>query len=37
MATISGFKEIQAWQTAREICRKVGKLIDEERFKKTFG
>ena len=36
MATISRFEEIHAWQSARDVCKKVGKLIDEERFKKNF-
>lgn len=36
MATIIKFEDILSWQEARELNKVVGKLIDEERFKKNF-
>jgi four helix bundle protein len=36
MATIEKFEEILSWKEARELNKIVGKLIDEERFKKNF-
>ncbi len=36
MATIKRFEEIEAWKLARELCKKVGALIDEGNFKKSF-
>ena len=36
MATIKSFEDILSWKKARELCDKVGKIIDEERFKKNY-
>ena len=36
MSTIEKFEEIISWQEARVLNKNVGKLIDEERFKKNF-
>jgi len=36
MATIEKFEEIISWQEARILNKNVGRLIDEERFKKNF-
>lgn len=36
MSTILKFEEIISWQEARELNKKAGKLIDEERFKKNY-
>lgn len=36
MATIEKFEEILSWKEARELNRVVGKLIDEQRFKRNF-
>ena len=36
MSTISKFEEIISWQEARELNKTVGKLIDDERFKKNY-
>ncbi|MEO6537420.1 MAG: four helix bundle protein [Ferruginibacter sp.] len=36
MSTIGKFEDIISWQEARELNKKVGKLIDEERFKKNY-
>jgi four helix bundle protein len=36
MATIKTFEEIKSWQKAREICRLLGKMIDEGRFKNNY-
>lgn len=36
MSTIKKFEEILAWQKARELNKKVGNLIEDERFKKNY-
>lgn len=36
MGTIIKFEDILSWKEARLLNREVGKLIDEERFKKNF-
>lgn len=36
MATIKKFEDIEAWKEARKLCDKIGKKIDEDRFKKNF-
>ena len=36
MAAIQKFEEIISWQEARKLNIEVGKLIDEERFKKNY-
>jgi four helix bundle protein len=36
MATIRRFEEIGAWKVARELCLKIGTIIDEGSFKKSF-
>ena len=36
MSTINKFEDILSWQEVRELNKKVGKLIDEERFKKNY-
>lgn len=36
MATIKTFEDINSWQEARKICKTLGKLIDEGKFKKSF-
>jgi len=36
MATIRRFEEIDAWKVARELCLKIGTIIDEGSFKKSF-
>lgn len=36
MATIKRFEEIDAWKVAREMCCKLGILIDNGNFKKSF-
>jgi four helix bundle protein len=36
MATIEKFEDIISWQEARVLNKNVGRLIDEERFKKNF-
>jgi four helix bundle protein len=36
MATIKSFEDIKSWQEARNVCKTLGKLIDEGRFKKSF-
>jgi four helix bundle protein len=36
MATIKQFEDIQSWQKAREVCKILGDLIDQERFKKNY-
>lgn len=36
MATIKRFEEIESWKLARELCRKIGLLIDSGRFGNSF-
>lgn len=36
MATIKSFEEIISWQKAREICKEIGRLIDDGRFKNNY-
>ncbi len=36
MATIKRFEEIDAWKVARELCLKIGTIIDEGSFNKSF-
>lgn len=36
MATIQSFEEIESWKTARELCRRIGVLIDDGRFKNSY-
>jgi len=36
MASFKKFEDIMAWQKARELNRKIGKLIDEGRFKRNY-
>ncbi len=36
MATIKRFEDIEAWKLAREMCGKLGALVDEGAFKKSF-
>lgn len=36
MATINRFEEIDAWKVGRELCLKIGVIIDKGNFKKSF-
>jgi len=36
MATIKCFEDIESWKKAREVCKKLGLLIEESRFKKSY-
>ena len=36
MATIKRFEDLDAWKVSRELCNKIGSLIDSEAFKKNF-
>lgn len=36
MATIKRFEDIEAWGVARILCSKLGKIIDEGYFKKSY-
>ena len=36
MATIKRFEDLDAWKVSRELCDKIGKIIDGETFKKNF-
>ena len=36
MATIKSFEDIESWKKGREVCSRVGKLIDEGKFKNSF-
>jgi len=37
MATIKRFEELDSWKLSRELCQKVGKMIDEGKLKKNYG
>ena len=36
MATIKRFEEIDAWKVGRELCLKIGIIIEEGNFKKSY-
>jgi four helix bundle protein len=36
MATIKSFEDIESWKQARDVCKVIGKFIDEGRFKKSY-
>lgn len=36
MATIKRFEDIESWKLGSELCSKIGKHIDEGKFKKNF-
>lgn len=36
MATIKSFEDIESWKKARNLCSSLGKLLDENRFKRNF-
>ena len=36
MATIKRIEDFQAWQMARELCLKIGSIIDNGHFKNKF-
>jgi len=36
MATIKRFEDIESWKLGNELCSKIGKHIDEGRFKKNY-
>lgn len=36
MATIKSFEDIESWKKAREVCRSIGLLIDEGKFKNSY-
>ncbi len=36
MATIKSFEDIESWKKAREVCKILGEIIDEGKFKRSF-
>ena len=36
MATIKSFEDIESWKKAREVCKLLGVIIDEGKFKNSF-
>lgn len=36
MATIKSFEDVESWKQARDVCKLIGKFIDEGRFKKSY-
>ena len=36
MATIKRFEDIESWKLGKELCSKIGKHIDEGKFKKNY-
>ena len=37
MATITKFEEMESWKLGRELCQRIGTLIDEGRLRKNYG
>jgi len=36
MATIRKFEEIESWKMAKTLCTRIGKLVDEGKFKRNY-
>jgi four helix bundle protein len=36
MATIKSFEDIESWKKAREVCKILGKIIDEGKFRRSY-
>lgn len=36
MATIKRFEDMESWKLARELCKKIGDIIDKGSFKRNF-
>lgn len=36
MATIKRFEEVEAWKVGRELCLRIGGIVDEGNFKKAI-
>jgi hypothetical protein len=36
MATIKHFEDVEAWKLSKELCSKIGTLIDKSSFKKII-
>lgn len=36
MATIKSFEDIERWKQARDVCKLIGKFINDGRFKKSY-
>ena len=36
MATIKSFEDIESWKIAREVCKKLGEIIDAGNFKRSY-
>ena len=36
MSTIKTFEDLDAWKVSRELCQKIGALIDDGKFKNNF-
>ncbi len=36
MATIKRFEDLDAWKISRELCKKIGEIIDKELFQKNY-
>jgi four helix bundle protein len=36
MATIKKFEDVEAWKVARDLCNKIGAVIDSGSFKKSY-
>ena len=36
MATIKRFEEMDSWKLARDLCQKIGKVIDDGKLKKNY-
>lgn len=36
MATIKSFEDIESWKKAREVCKRIGEIIDAGNFKRSY-
>jgi len=36
MATIKSFEDIESWKKARTVCKKLGAMVEEGRFKRSY-
>lgn len=36
MATIKSFEDIESWKKARTVCKKLGGMVEEGRFKRSY-
>ena len=37
MASIQKFEDLESWKLARQLCKRIGALINDQRFQKNFS